>query len=93
VRLEKKDFTTKQCIMNSQLATSVELTYETAQEKFRQLLAQYRHNALWFLKSDVNVDITDSHADRILDLIACKASRSNWLTIRKLKEWRSLNFK
>jgi hypothetical protein len=89
----QKSLSTKRSTMKSQQETSVELAYETAQEQFRRLLAEYRHNALWFMKGDVTVDITDSDADRILDLIACKASRTNWLTIRKLKEWRSLNFK
>jgi hypothetical protein len=66
-----------------------ELSPEQAQQVFQELVDQYRTKALWFLKPTLSVDIMDPHAGRILDSIAQRSDRAAWLTVRKLKKWRS----
>lgn len=66
---------------------------QTAQKEFENLVKKFRDQALWFMNDNIILDIANSQAETILDHIAQKAPRSTWLTIRKLKRWRSLNFR
>ena len=65
----------------------------TAQRTYATLIENLRFRALWFLKPNISVDITKPYAETILNHIAKQAPRSEWLMIRKLKKWRSLNIK
>jgi hypothetical protein len=69
------------------------MTPESAQEVFLSLINENRSRALWFLKPELNYDIRTAEADRILDEIAVRTTRATWATVRKLKKWRSRNFK
>jgi hypothetical protein len=66
---------------------------KTAQQAYLTLLENLRFRALWFMKPNISIDITNPYAETILNHIAEQAPRSEWLLIRKLKKWRSLNIK
>jgi hypothetical protein len=78
--------------MKTQDATT-DFSAEAAQEQFERIVTEYRHTALWFLNDDIAVSLQNPVADRILDTLANTAPRSTWITIRKLKKWRSLRFR
>ncbi len=65
------------------------MTAQEAQQEFAALVQSQRDTALWFLRDDVSVSITQPEAATILESIARVASRSTWLQIRRLKAWRS----
>jgi hypothetical protein len=79
--------------LNQLKETDQDFSIESAQREFCRLVDEHRHRALWFLKPDLHIDITSTNANSILDHIAEKAPRSTWLFIRRLKRWRSQNFK
>lgn len=64
-----------------------------AQQEFRALIENCRSRSLWFMKSDLPIDIMGPYADAMLDHIAQQSPRSDWLTVRKLRRWRSRNIK
>ena len=66
-------------------------SHDSANRELELLMQHYRDTALWFMKPNVCVDISDMAADAILDKIAEKSPRSTWYTIRKLKKWRLQN--
>lgn len=65
------------------------LTEQAAQEEFRQLVESSRARALWFMKQDAPADITGPLAQTMLDSIAQKANRVDWVKCRRLKQWLS----
>jgi hypothetical protein len=65
----------------------------TAQQTYATLIENLRFRALWFMKPNISVDITKPYAETILNHLAKQAPRSEWLLVRKLKKWRSLNIK
>ena len=66
---------------------------KTAQQAYGTLIENLRFRALWFMKPNISIDITNPCAETILNHIAEQAPRSAWLLVRKLKKWRSLNIR
>ena len=79
--------------MSSGVSTLEVFSIEEAQGIFRQLVTLYKTRALWFLPSDIIVDIFGKSSISILDHIAVKCTRPDWVQVKKLKQWLLQNSK
>lgn len=68
-------------------------TIEDVQFSFKKLVDSYRTRALWFTNNAQPVDITAPGSVGVLNSIAQKCSRADWVEIKKIKQWLSQNIK
>jgi hypothetical protein len=67
---------------------SASLTEQEAQRELDELIESQRARALWFLRPDIHVAITDPSAARVLSSLAQHGSREAWIRVRTLQRWR-----
>lgn len=63
------------------------VSLKEAEQEFQKLVQAYRTRALWFMDSTQTVELKSPTTLSIINSIAEKCSRAEWVRLKKIKQW------
>lgn len=63
------------------------ISFEEAEHLFRKLVTTYRTRALWFMDETQTGELKSPATSSVLNRIAEKCSRTDWVKVKKIQQW------